>query len=113
MKHDERPWGYYEVISSDLQHWYKRITVKPGNRLSLQKHAHRDEFWIIECGIGTVTINGKCFSAAKGDTFFIPRGAVHRISCTSKLTLIFTEVAIGDVSEDDIIRLEDDYDRCS
>ena len=107
----KRPWGYYELIDSSPCHWYKRISVNPGNRLSLQKHKKRDEFWVIECGVGKVTINDEVFDAVRGKTFFIPRDAVHRVSCTSKLSLIFTEVAVGEVSEDDIVRLEDDYNR--
>jgi mannose-6-phosphate isomerase-like protein (cupin superfamily) len=107
----ERPWGSFEILAGDDKFWYKRIVVLPGKRLSLQKHRYRDEFWIIEAGEGTVTIGDVHFPAKRGTTFFIPKGTLHRISCTSKLSLIFTEVAMGIVSEDDIVRVEDDFDR--
>jgi mannose-6-phosphate isomerase-like protein (cupin superfamily) len=107
----EKPWGNYEVLSQDASHWHKRITVKLGHRLSLQTHEDRDEFWIVESGRGSVRIGDRSADASAGKTFFIPRGTKHRITNWYHTPLVFTEIAMGNVSEDDIIRIEDDYGR--
>jgi mannose-1-phosphate guanylyltransferase/mannose-6-phosphate isomerase len=83
-------------------------------RLSLQVHEGRDEFWQIVSGVGVgiVQIGDEIHAAYAGKTFFIPRGTKHRISNTSEEEyLTFTEIAMGDVREDDIVRLEDDFGR--
>jgi mannose-6-phosphate isomerase-like protein (cupin superfamily) len=106
-----KPWGKFQVLSGNDKFWHKLITVRPSKRLSLQVHEWRDEFWKIESGIGTVRIGDDTFFAYAGKTFFIPRGTKHRIYNTGETTLTFTEIAMGDVREDDIVRLEDDFGR--
>lgn len=106
-----RPWGTYEMLSGNKQFWHKLITVAPLKRLSLQVHANRDEFWTIESGVGTVQIGDKIHAASSGKTFFIPRGTQHRVHNAGNVPLVFSEIAMGDVREDDIVRLEDDFGR--
>ena len=92
--------------------WVKRVEVKPNQRLSLQKHQHRSEKWNIVSGQGLVTIDGKQIPVCAGSIVDVPLGAVHRIANTGDVKLVFIEVACGDhLSEGDIIRLEDDYNR--
>lgn len=108
----ERPWGHYIKFLQESGVWVKRVEVKPGARLSLQKHAHRSEKWNIVSGKGLVTIDGKETPVHAGSVIDVPLGAVHRIANTGKDKLVFIEVACGDyLSEDDIVRLEDDYKR--
>ena len=91
----------------------KVITVFPGKRLSLQAHKRREEHWIIAHGTGTVQIDDSVIECGSGDSFFIPKGAKHRLSNTSETeNLIITEVQLGDYfGEDDIERFEDDFGR--
>jgi len=100
-----RPWGEYSVIEKT-----KIITLKPNKRLSLQYHNNREEAWTILEGTGKVTIDSETFEAKTGDKFLISYGAVHRVESYEN-GLKFLEVATGEVDEDDIIRLEDDYGR--
>ncbi|PIO08467.1 mannose-6-phosphate isomerase [Candidatus Pacearchaeota archaeon CG10_big_fil_rev_8_21_14_0_10_34_12] len=105
MEQSERPWGNYKIIEKT-----KIITVKPNSKLSLQYHNHRDEFWKVISGEGKVIINNEIFEAKKGDTFTIPKKVKHRV-ITENSEFVFLEIATGDVDEEDIVRLEDDYDR--
>ena len=108
----ERPWGNYIKLFQESRVWVKRVEVKPGARLSLQKHAHRSEKWNIVTGVGLVVLDDKEIKVGPGSVIDVPLGAVHRIGNTGKEKLIFIEVACGDIlSEDDITRLQDDYDR--
>ena len=109
---EERPWGNYRKLLQDPGVWVKRIEVKPGARLSLQKHSHRSEKWVIVEGQGTVVVGQKEILVKGGAIVEIPLGAVHRIGNTGKKKLVFIEVAFGDyLAEDDIVRLQDDYNR--
>lgn len=101
----ERPWGEYHIIGKT-----KIITVKPNQKLSLQYHHNRDEFWKIISGTGQVTISDKVFECKPGDTFTIPKLAQHRIESYDQ-GVEFLEIATGEVDEDDIVRLEDSYGR--
>lgn len=91
----------------------KIISVYPGGKLSLQSHNHREEYWIVAHGVGTVQIGESVREVKCRDMFFIPKGAKHRLANTdSKETMIITEVQIGDYfGEDDITRYEDVYGR--
>lgn len=110
--YDERPWGNYKVLLREPGMWIKRIEVKSGARLSLQKHQHRAEQWIVTHGRGMVTRNEESISVKTGAHVEIALGDVHRIENQGSTPLIFVEVALGDeVREDDIQRLEDDYGR--
>ena len=107
---EERPWGGFERFTLNEATTVKIVTVKEGEAISLQTHAHRDEFWRVIKGSGTVHIAGKDHIAKEGDMFFGRRGEEHRVEGgTGGLT--FLEIAFGDFDEDDITRLEDKYGR--
>jgi len=109
---DERPWGKYEVLLDSDTCKVKRITVKPGGRLSYQKHFKRQELWMIVKGTADITINGETKSYTEDETVFIPKEAAHRIANTTNSEVVFIEIQRGSYfGEDDIIRLEDDYGR--
>ena len=114
MDHTTRPWGKYDKLFEESGVWVKRVEIKPHGRLSLQKHQKRSEKWIIVSGDGKVEVGGKEFTIGPSSIIDIPVEAVHRIANTSNKPLIFIEVACGSyLGEDDIIRLEDDYERGS
>ena len=111
-KSSERPWGNYRILFKEKGFWVKRIEVKPGSRLSLQKHAKRSERWAVVKGKGLAVVNNREISVEPGVVIEVPLGAVHRIGNNGKEPLVFIEVAMGSyLEEDDIIRLEDDYNR--
>ncbi len=108
----QRPWGHYHKFHQEPGVWVKRIEVNPQGRLSLQKHAHRSEKWIVVKGRGLAIVNGTEIQVAPGSVVDVPLVAAHRISNPHKEPLVFIEVASGQqLSEDDIIRLQDDYSR--
>jgi mannose-1-phosphate guanylyltransferase / mannose-6-phosphate isomerase len=107
-----RPWGSYQSIDNGDRHQVKRIVVKPGNRLSLQKHHHRSEHWIVVRGTALVTVDDLVKTVHENESIYIPMGAVHRLENPGKILLELIEVQTGSyLGEDDIIRLEDDYRR--
>jgi len=113
---ETRPWGEFSIIYEDLTCKIKRITVKPGMRLSLQSHEKRDELWKHISGEGVVTFNSVEieFAAKPVHTFNIQRGVLHRVKNTGKDDLVFIEIQTGDYfGEDDIMRFQDDYGRKS
>ena len=112
MEHDIRPWGEYWVLEDADSHKVKKIKVNPGGRLSLQYHHKRAEVWTIVSGIGTVTIDNEIKDYKVGEVAQIPLGAVHRIENKTSEPVFFIEVQYGSYfGEDDIVRIEDDYDR--
>jgi len=107
-----RPWGYYDSIDADNGFQVKRILVNPGAKLSLQKHEHRAEHWVVVKGVAKVTYGDETFSLNENQSTYIPKGEVHRLENTEKIDLEIIEIQTGDyLGEDDIIRLEDDYQR--
>jgi mannose-1-phosphate guanylyltransferase / mannose-6-phosphate isomerase len=107
-----RPWGNYRSIDTGDRHQVKRITVKPGGRLSLQKHHHRSEHWIVVRGTAQVTVNELVKIVHENESIYIPIGAIHRLENPGKILLELIEVQTGSyLGEDDIIRIEDDYQR--
>ena len=107
-----RPWGSYQSIDNGDRHQVKRIVVKPGGRLSLQKHHHRSEHWIVVRGAARVTVNEMVKTVHENESVYIPIGAVHRLENPGKILLELIEVQTGSyLGEDDIIRIEDDYQR--
>jgi mannose-1-phosphate guanylyltransferase/mannose-6-phosphate isomerase len=107
-----RPWGSYQSIDTGDRHQVKRIVVKPGGRLSLQKHHHRSEHWIVVRGTARVTVNELVKTLHENESIYIPIGAVHRLENPGKILLELIEVQTGSYfGEDDIIRIEDDYQR--
>lgn len=110
--YDERPWGAYWVLEDADTHKVKRIEVRPGQRLSYQKHAKRSEHWFIIKGTAKVTLDGQEFIRKAGEPIDVPAGTAHRIENIGQDVLTFIEVQYGSYfGEDDIIRLQDDYGR--
>lgn len=107
-----RPWGSYDSIESGDRFQVKRIVVKPGAALSLQKHHHRAEHWIVVSGTAEVTCDDQVFLLAENQSTYIPLGSVHRLRNPGKVLLELIEVQSGSyLGEDDIVRLEDVYGR--
>ena len=108
----ERPWGKYIVITDESNYKLKRIEVDPGGRLSYQYHNKRSEAWTIVEGKGTITLDVKVKEYNQGETLLIPQGVKHRIENKNDHKVVFIEVQTGEYfGEDDIIRIEDDYNR--
>lgn len=109
---DDRPWGKWEVIATGNDYVCKRITVKPGGKLSLQLHHHREEHWTIVQGKALVTIGDNQQQVGPNTHVFIPLETKHRIENQDDTDVIFIEVQQGDpLDEGDIVRLEDVYGR--
>lgn len=112
QRENHRPWGYYDDLRESADHKIKEIVVNPGERLSLQKHQRRAEHWIVVRGEALVTVGKQETLLKSGQSVDVPMGAKHRISNPGSTSLLLVEVQMGDYfGEDDIIRLEDDYDR--
>lgn len=107
-----RPWGSYDSIESGERFQVKRIIVKPGASLSLQKHHHRAEHWIVVSGTAEVTCDDRVFLLGENQSTYIPLGSVHRLRNPGKVPLELIEVQSGSyLGEDDIVRIEDVYGR--
>lgn len=107
-----RPWGSYQSLDAGDRHQVKRIVVKPGGRLSLQKHHHRSEHWIVVRGTAQVIVDDLVKTVHENESIYIPIGATHRLENPGKITLELIEVQTGSyLGEDDIIRFDDDYRR--
>jgi mannose-1-phosphate guanylyltransferase/mannose-6-phosphate isomerase len=107
-----RPWGYYESIDTGERFQVKRIVVIPGGMLSLQKHRHRAEHWVVVKGTAEVTIGEERRAVHENESIYIPIGTVHRLANQGKIPLELIEVQTGSyLGEDDIVRLDDIYKR--
>jgi mannose-1-phosphate guanylyltransferase/mannose-6-phosphate isomerase len=107
-----RPWGSYDSVDAGPRFQVKRLTVKPGAKLSLQKHAHRAEHWVVVKGRARITRGDDVFELAENESTYIPVGTVHRIENPGTELLQIIEVQSGSyLGEDDIVRLEDTYGR--
>ena len=107
-----RPWGNYTVLENQDGYKIKIIEVKPGKRLSLQKHFHRNEHWIVLSGSATVTIGETTRLVCPNESIYIKMGEVHRLSNEGKIPVVLIEAQVGEYTgEDDIIRLDDDFKR--
>lgn len=107
-----RPWGSYSVIGTGEGFVIKTLHVKPGARLSLQSHKHRTEQWCVLRGTATVRIDGATLTLERGGVCTIPIGALHRLGNDRESELVVLEAQFGEfISEDDILRWEDDYGR--
>ena len=107
-----RPWGWFQTVDEGERFKVKRIGVKPGAKLSLQKHYHRSEHWVVVKGAAMVTNGDETFKIGENESTFIPAGTVHRLENPGKVDLEMIEVQSGEyVGEDDIVRMEDDYGR--
>jgi len=107
-----RPWGSYTVLEDGAAYKIKRVTVKPGERLSLQLHHHRSEHWVVVNGTAEVELNGETRFLRKGESTFVHSGMKHRLKNPGLLPLEVIEVQLGDyLEEDDIVRFDDEYGR--
>jgi mannose-1-phosphate guanylyltransferase/mannose-6-phosphate isomerase len=107
-----RPWGTYETVDASERFKVKRITVNPGAALSLQKHHHRAEHWIVVRGTALVTVEDKKIPLKEDQSTYIPVGAFHRLENTGTTPLELIEVQSGSyLGEDDIVRVDDRYGR--
>ena len=107
-----RPWGHFSVLEEEDGYKIKRIVVKPGKRLSLQKHYHRSEHWIVVSGTAIIINGDKEILVRENESTYIPIGQEHRLSNPGKIDLVLIEAQVGRyLKEDDIIRIEDDFKR--
>jgi len=107
-----RPWGTYTVLDEGPHFKIKCISVNPGERLSLQKHLHRSEHWVVVSGMATATVGEETIFVRPNESTYISAGTIHRLQNEGKLPLVIVEVQVGQYTgEDDIIRLDDDYKR--
>lgn len=107
-----RPWGGYSSVLNGERFQVKRLFVKPGKKLSLQKHHHRAEHWVVVTGTAEVTIDGKVTMLTENESIYLPLGSVHRLANPGKILLELIEVQTGSyLGEDDIIRIEDEFGR--
>jgi mannose-1-phosphate guanylyltransferase / mannose-6-phosphate isomerase len=107
-----RPWGFYQTADLGARYQVKRICVHPGGRLSLQKHFHRSEHWVVVRGAAEVTVGAEVRLVHENESIYVPIGAVHRLANPGKIPLELIEVQVGSyLGEDDIVRLDDVYHR--
>jgi len=107
-----RPWGYYQGVDAGARYQVERIVVKSGGRLSLQKHFHRAEHWIVVRGTAEVTRDGEVRHIYENESIYLPIGCRHRLANPGKIDLELIEVQTGSyLGEDDIVRIEDVYNR--
>jgi len=107
-----RPWGTFETLIDENGYKIKRIVVKPGKRLSLQKHFHRNEHWIVVSGTAEVQVGDKTYLVRPNESTYIKMGEIHRLSNPGKIPVVLIEAQVGEYTgEDDIIRIEDDFKR--
>jgi mannose-6-phosphate isomerase-like protein (cupin superfamily) len=112
----KKPWGEYQTLFQSVKMKLKVITIKPGHRISLQRHRFRDEIWEVVAGVGHYEFENAikhrlCCVLMSGETVTIPRSQWHRIKNTGKIDLVINEIQIGEPDENDIERKEDDYGR--
>jgi mannose-1-phosphate guanylyltransferase/mannose-1-phosphate guanylyltransferase/mannose-6-phosphate isomerase len=107
-----RPWGFYESLIQGDRFQVKRIVVWPGQKLSLQKHFHRAEHWVVVAGCAQVTIDAELRMVHENESIYLPLGCIHRMENPGKIPLTVIEVQSGPyLGEDDIVRFEDTYGR--
>ncbi len=109
---EARPWGNFLVLRDEPHYKLKQLQVSPGHRLSLQKHQHRQEHWLVTRGMPQITVGEKTWIAQPGEYIHIPKEAQHRLANLGTDLVEIIEVQLGTYfGEDDIIRLQDDYAR--
>ncbi|MBT6689784.1 phosphomannose isomerase type II C-terminal cupin domain [archaeon] len=108
----ERFWGGYVSIERGGGYQVKRLTLKPGKRISLQKHLHRSEHWVVVSGVAKIVLGGESIVLGKNESTYVGVGVVHRLENMGKIDLEIIEVQMGEyLGEDDIERFEDDFGR--
>lgn len=107
-----RPWGSYTILEEGLRYKIKRLTINPKKRLSLQRHYHRSEHWVVVRGTAKVRLNEKELFITENESVYVPKTAIHRLENPGSIPLDIIEVQIGEyIEEDDIERFEDEYGR--
>ncbi|MGB3961956.1 MAG: cupin domain-containing protein, partial [Sulfurimonas sp.] len=107
-----RPWGTYTILEESPGYKIKRIVVKPGKRLSLQKHFHRNEHWIVVSGTATVTVGDETRLVRPNESTYIKMGEIHRLANEGMIPVVLIEAQVGEYTgEDDIVRIDDDFKR--
>ncbi len=106
-----RPWGWFEPLAEGSGYLVKRIHIDAGQRISLQRHHHRCEHWVVVGGSGILEVEDSHLGAGVGSTVFIPTGAVHRATAGAEPLEIIEVQRGSDLREDDIERMADDYGR--
>jgi mannose-1-phosphate guanylyltransferase/mannose-6-phosphate isomerase len=107
-----RPWGKYEILASGENYLVKRLTIAAGGRLSLQRHEHRSEHWVVVRGRVSVSVDGKDMTVRPNESVYVQRGTTHRLENCDPDPAEIIEVQTGDyLAEDDIVRLDDIYGR--
>ena len=109
---ESRPWGMFENLLDNEKCKVKQLTIKPGQAPSYQYHFKRSEVWVVVQGTAALTLDDEVSNVSAGEVIHVPVGMKHRIRNIGNDDLIFIEVQLGDYfGEDDIVRLEDDYNR--
>lgn len=107
-----RPWGTYTILEDTPGYKIKRIVVNPGKKLSLQKHFHRSEHWIVVSGTATVIVGDETLTIRPNESTYIKMGELHRLANDGKIPVVLIEAQVGEYTgEDDIVRIEDDFQR--
>ena len=107
-----RPWGTFEVLGDGEGYQVKRLTIQPGQAISLQYHEHREEHWVVVGGQGWAQIDDRIWSVAQSDSVRVLRERRHRLSNSGSEDLVVIEVQLGEwLAEEDIVRLADEYGR--
>jgi mannose-1-phosphate guanylyltransferase/mannose-6-phosphate isomerase len=109
-----RPWGSYTILENSRYYKIKRVTVKPGKKLSLQMHHHRSEHWVVVSGMAEIDRNGEKKFLRQGESTYVPSGMIHRLGNSGRIPLEVIEVEIGEyLDEADIVRFDDEYGRAT
>ena len=112
LKGEHRPWGNYIVLRDRPHYKCKQLQVLPKQRLSLQLHHHREEYWIVTCGEGLMVLGDTLQKVSKGSMIHIPVETKHRLENTGETLLELIEIQLGEsFEESDIVRFDDDYQR--
>lgn len=107
-----RPWGFYETLASGHRFQVKQLVVNEGAQLSLQKHYHRSEHWVVVSGVAEVTRGDEVLLVKENESVYLPVGTLHRLTNPGRIPLVVIEIQSGSyLNEDDIIRIEDNYNR--
>ncbi|MFM7314197.1 MAG: phosphomannose isomerase type II C-terminal cupin domain [Cyanobium sp.] len=106
-----RPWGWFETLTEGEGYRVKRLWIAAGRRISLQRHHHRCEHWVVVGGQGLIELQGTLTQAICGTSLFIPVGAIHRAAAATEALEIIEVQRGADLREDDIERFDDDYGR--
>jgi mannose-1-phosphate guanylyltransferase/mannose-6-phosphate isomerase len=107
-----RPWGYYTILESGDRYKVKRIVINPGKSISLQRHHHRAEHWIVVKGAAKITKNGDVFNVHENESIYVPKSTTHRVENEGIVNLHIIEIQTGEyIEEDDIERFEDEFGR--